>query len=93
MYPYTAVCYLKVSLNILNLFKSLRNHIVPYYHVETPRPKRMRDASNRRRGGYKYQKQLQNRMREQERIETQDQISQALNIMGSLARSLETVLD
>ena len=53
----------------------------------------MRDASNRRRGGYKYQKQLQNRMREQERIETQDQISQALNIMGSLARSLETVLD
>ncbi|CAK9017913.1 unnamed protein product, partial [Durusdinium trenchii] len=52
--------------------------------LQIEKPKRMRDASNRRRGGYKYQKQLQNRMREQERIETQDQISQALNIMGSL---------
>ncbi|CAK9049699.1 unnamed protein product, partial [Durusdinium trenchii] len=52
--------------------------------MQIEKPKRVRDASNRRRGGYKYQKQLQNRMREQERIEQADQISQALNIMGSL---------
>ena len=44
--------------------------------------KRIRDASNRRRGGRKYQADKRNKEREQ-RIDT------ALEIMGSLARTLE----
>ena len=44
--------------------------------------KRIRDASNRRRGGRKYQPAKRNKEREQ-------RIDAALEIMGSLARTLE----
>ncbi|CAL1127088.1 unnamed protein product [Cladocopium goreaui] len=49
--------------------------------------KRIRDASNRRRGGWKYQKAQANRQMAMERQEQGERIDHALEIMGSLARS------
>ena len=56
------------------------------------RPKRIRDASNRSRGGWKVQKKKQNQRLQEERDEYLDRTDQALEIMGSLARSLEVRL-
>lgn len=62
-------------------------------HVDILRPKRIRDASNRRRGGWKVQKKMQNQRLQEERDEYLDRTDQALEIMGSLARSLERVIN
>ena len=53
------------------------------------RTKRVRDASNRRRGGAKYQRQQENKWQREAQV---DRLDAALQIMGSLARSLETSL-
>ena len=62
-------------------------------HVDILRPKRIRDASNRRRGGWKVQKKMQNQRLQEERDEYLHRTDQALEIMGSLARSLERVIN
>ena len=56
------------------------------------RTKRVRDASNRRRGGAKYQRQQENKRARAEAEAQGDRIDTALQIMSSLARSLETSL-
>ena len=66
--------------------------ICVFMPLAAPRQKRIRDASNRRRGGWKYQRVQQNRQLAIERQEQGDRIDHALQIMGSLARSLESVL-
>lgn len=51
--------------------------------------KRIRDASNRRRGGQKWQRTQQNKLQREEEAKKASQMDKALEIMGSLARSLE----
>ena len=66
--------------------------ICVFMPLAAPRQKRIRDASNRRRGGWKYQKAQANRQMAMERQEQGERIDHALEIMGSLARSLESIL-